>query len=213
VRKVRKMRRWIEIGITLAVSALLLGGLWQSNQQNMTQEIAQKVIRFHVRANSDAKADQELKLKVRDAVGAYMQPKLAGIFDIEMSRQTLKKSLPQIEETAAHVIAKEGYDYGVTAALTITDFPEKTYGDYTFPAGQYEALELVIGKGAGHNWWCVMYPNLCFFNSVYEVVDEEAERSLQQVLTKEEYQSLMEKKNYKVTSLLAERIREIFENH
>ena len=58
------MRRWIEIGITLAVSALLLGGLWQSNQQNMTQEIAQKVIRFHVRANSDAKADQELKLKV-----------------------------------------------------------------------------------------------------------------------------------------------------
>ncbi|MCI8496144.1 MAG: stage II sporulation protein R [Lachnospiraceae bacterium] len=207
------MRRWIEIGITLAVSALLLGGLWQSNQQNMTQEIAQKVIRFHVRANSDAKADQELKLKVRDAVGAYMQPKLAGIFDIEMSRQTLKKSLSQIEETAAHVIAKEGYDYGVTAALTITDFPEKTYGDYTFPAGQYEALELVIGKGAGHNWWCVMYPNLCFFNSVYEVVDEEAERSLQQVLTKEEYQSLMEKKNYKVTSLLAERIREIFENH
>ena len=203
------MRRWIEIGITLAVSALLLGGLWQSNQQNMTQEIAQKVIRFHVRANSDAKADQELKLKVRDAVGAYMQPKLAGIFDIEMSRQTLKKSLSQIEETAAHVIAKEGYDYGVT----ITDFPEKTYGDYTFPAGQYEALELVIGKGAGHNWWCVMYPNLCFFNSVYEVVDEEAERSLQQVLTKEEYQSLMEKKNYKVTSLLAERIREIFENH
>ena len=142
-----------------------------------------------------------------------MQPKLAGIFDIEMSRQTLKKSLSQIEETAAHVIAKEGYDYGVTAALTITDFPEKTYGDYTFPAGQYEALELVIGKGAGHNWWCVMYPNLCFFNSVYEVVDEEAERSLQQVLTKEEYQSLMEKKNYKVTSLLAERIREIFENH
>ena len=191
----------------------MLGGLWQSNQQNMTQEIAQKVIRFHVRANSDAKADQELKLKVRDAVGAYMQPKLAGIFDIEMSRQTLKKSLSQIEETAAHVIAKEGYDYGVTAALTITDFPEKTYGDYTFPAGQYEALELVIGKGAGHNWWCVMYPNLCFFNSVYEVVDEEAERSLQQVLTKEEYQSLMEKKNYKVTSLLAERIREIFENH
>lgn len=207
------MRRWIEIGITLAVSALLLGGLWQLNQQNVTQEIAQKVIRFHVRANSDAKADQELKLKVRDAVGAYMQPKLAGIFDIEMSRQTLKKSLPQIEETAARVIAKEGYDYGVTASLTVTDFPEKTYGDYTFPAGEYEALELVIGKGAGHNWWCVMYPNLCFFNSVYEVVDEEAERSLQQTLTKEEYQSLMEKKNYKVTSLLAERIREIFENH
>ena len=150
------MRRWIEIGITLAVSALLLGGLWQSNQQNVTQEIAQKVIRFHVRANSDAKADQELKLKVRDAVGAYMQPKLTGIFDIEMSRQTLKKSLPQIEETAARVIAKEGYDYGVTASLTVTDFPEKTYGDYTFPAGEYEALELVIGKGAGHNWWCVI---------------------------------------------------------
>ena len=78
------------------------------------------------------------------------------------------------------------------------DFPEKTYGPYTFQAGNYEALEVVIGEGEGHNWWCVMYPNLCFFNSTYEVVDAEAEKSLEQILTPEEYQSLMEDKNYEI---------------
>ena len=95
------------------------------------------------------------------------------------------------------------------ASLTVTDFPEKTYGDYTFPAGKYEALEVVIGDGGGHNWWCVMYPNLCFFNSVYEVVDDEAKASLQRALTPEEYKSLMENKNYEVKFALLEKVKEL----
>ncbi len=194
------------------IAAVLLGGVWQWRQQHMTEEIAEKIIRFHVRANSDDKADQELKLKVRDAVGTYMQPRLSGISDIETSRQIVRNNLSGIEQTALNVIQSEGYTYGVTAALTVTDFPEKTYGDYTFKAGNYEALEVVIGAGKGHNWWCVMYPNLCFFNSVYQVVDEEAEQSLKSALTQEEYKSLMEEKNYKVRFALAERIQEIFEN-
>ncbi len=196
----------------MAVSAILLGGLWQYRQQGMAEEIAEKIIRFHVRANSDAKADQELKLKVRDAVGAYMQPRLSGISDIAQSRKAVKDNLKQIEQVASGVIASEGYTYDVNAFLTVTEFPEKTYGDYTFPAGDYEALEVIIGEGKGHNWWCVMYPNLCFFNSAYEVVDAEAEKSLKRALTQEEYKSLMEDKNYKVKFALAERIREIFEN-
>ena len=196
----------------MAVSAMLLGGLWQHRQQGMTEEIAGKIIRFHVRANSDAKADQELKLKVRDAVGAYMQPKLSGISDIAQSRKVVKDNLKQIEQVASGIIASEGYTYGVNALVAVTEFPEKTYGDYTFPAGDYEALEVIIGEGEGHNWWCVMYPNLCFFNSAYEVVDSEAEKSLKRALTQEEYKGLMEGKNYKVKFALAERIRELFEN-
>lgn len=212
VRMVRIMKEWIKKGIVLAIAALLLGGAWQYRQQCMTEEIAGKVIRFHVRANSDTRADQDLKLKVRDAVGAYMQPRLAGITDITESRRIVKDSLSGIESTASDVIAQEGYTYEVAASLAVTDFPEKTYGDYTFRAGTYEALEVVIGEGRGHNWWCVMYPNLCFFNSVYQVVDEEAEESLKKTLTQEEYKSLMEEKNYKVRFALAERIQEIFEN-
>lgn len=206
------MKEWIKKGILLVTAAALLGGAWQCRRQHMAEEIAGKIIRFHVRANSDTKADQDLKLKVRDAVGAYMQPKLSGISDINAGRQTVKKNLAGIERTASRVIAAEGYTYDVAADLTVTEFPEKSYGHYTFPPGTYEALEVVIGEGKGKNWWCVMYPNLCFFNSAYQVVDEEAEKSLKRALTHEEYKSLMEEKNYKVKSALAERIQEIFEN-
>lgn len=206
------MKQWLKMVMVCAVAALLLGGIYQYRQQRMTEEIAGKIIRFHVRANSDTEKDQALKLKVRDAVGTYMQPKLSGISDIDTSRRVVEKNLKQVENTASDVIAAEGYTYDVKACLTVTDFPEKTYGAYTFPAGKYEALEVVIGEGGGHNWWCVMYPNLCFFNSTYEVVDQEAEKTLHQVLTEEEYQSLMEQKNYHVKFALVERIQEIFEN-
>lgn len=192
----------------MAAAVLSCCAIWQ-HRQRMTEEIAEKVIRFHVLANSDTQEDQNLKLKVRDAVGSYMQPRLNGISDIETSRRVIQKNLPGITKLAEGIIAQEGYTYKIEASLAVTDFPEKTYGNYTFPAGKYEALEVVIGDGRGHNWWCVMYPNLCFFNSVYEVVDGEAEKSLQRALTQEEYESLMEGKDYEVRFALVERVREL----
>lgn len=201
------MKKIIQTGAVL-VALLLLYGYHLYQSQNMTEEIAGKVIRFHVRANSDAAEDQELKLKVRDAIGTCMQPILSEVSGIQESRQVVRDHLAQIEKQAEKVIQKEGFDYSVKARLAKVDFPQKTYGNYTFPAGKYEALEVVIGEGKGKNWWCVMYPNLCFFNSVYEVVDEEAEKSLEQVLTKEEYKSLMENKNYEVRFALLDWIKE-----
>ena len=121
------------------------------------------------------------------------------------------ENLSAIEEQAEKVISEEGYTYTVSARLANTDFPEKTYGPYTFQAGNYEALEVTIGNGEGHNWWCVMYPNLCFFNSTYEVVDEEAEKSLERVLTPEEYKSLMEDKNYQVKFAIADLWKDVKE--
>lgn len=202
------MKKTIHTGILLTVLAIVLLGCRQYKSHAMTEEIAGKIIRFHIRANSDGELDQELKLKVRDAIGACMQPMLSGVTDIEKSRQIIRDSLPEIEETARQVIAAEGFAYSVKADLAVVDFPQKTYGNYTFPAGTYEALEVVIGAGKGHNWWCVMYPNLCFFNSVYEVVDEEAEKSLERALTKEEYQSLMENKDYEVKFALLDWMKE-----
>ena len=199
----------MKTGTILIIAAISCCMMWQCRRQRMTEEIADKVIRFHVLANSDTQKDQELKLKVRDAIGSYMQPKLSRISNIVKSRQVIQKNLPQITETAEKIIAREGYTYDVRASLKVTDFPQKTYGDYTFPEGRYEALEVVIGDGKGHNWWCVMYPNLCFYNSVYEVVDEEAEKSLQRALTPEEYESLMEEKNYQVRFALLERVQEL----
>ncbi len=194
----------------LAVAVFIIAiGSKQYEQHKMTEEIAGKIIRFHVLANSDSKEDQQLKLEVRDAIGSYMQTKLSGVSDINESRQIVTENLSSIEEQAEKVISEEGYTYTVSARLTRTDFPEKTYGPYTFHAGNYEALEVTIGKGSGHNWWCVMYPNLCFFNSTYEVVDEEAEKSLECVLTPEEYKSLMENKDYEVKFAFADLWKDI----
>ena len=184
----------------LLLAALLLGllGCRQYKTHVLAEEIAGKLIRFHVRANSDAQLDQELKLKVRDAVGSCMQPMLSGVSDIEKSRKIIKASLPKIERTAEETIAAQGFSYPVTASLAAVEFPEKTYGSYTFPAGIYEALEVVIGEGKGQNWWCVMYPNMCFHGSVYEIVDEVAEKSLQQVLSGDEYDAVLKSGKYRV---------------
>ena len=164
----------------------------------MQREIAEKIIRFHVIANSDTKEDQALKLKVRDAVGGRMQQLLNGVNDRVECEKVLYENREVITETAEQVIEEEGYGYEVETVLREVNFPVKTYGDYTFPAGDYEALEVVIGAGSGHNWWCVMYPNMCFSGSVYEVVEEDAEESLKEVLSEEEYKEILETGNYRV---------------
>ena len=142
---------------------------------------------------------QALKLKVRDAVGSYMAPKMKEASDVEDCERIVEENMQKITAAAEEVIREEGYDYTVTAQLGDAKFPVKTYGAYTFPAGTYEALNLVIGAGEGHNWWCVMYPNMCFSGEEYEVVDREAKEALEQALTPEEYASLMENKNYEVS--------------
>lgn len=183
--------------LLLGLSTLLLGMEYIKKQQ-MQQEIAEKVVRFHVIANSDTKEDQALKLKVRDAVGGYMSEKLYGVTSKKECLAVLSENETQIREKAEQIVAQEGYDYPVETFIKDVKFPVKSYGEYTFPAGTYEALEVVIGAGCGHNWWCVMYPNMCFSGSVYEVVEEDAKESLEEVLSPEEYEEVLSSGNYKV---------------
>lgn len=184
-------------GMTVVTAVLFLGGI-KIRQQSLQQGIAEKILRFHVLAASDTKEDQELKLKVRDAVGVYMEEELADALNKSESEELVRLHLGEIEAVAEQTIKEAGYDYPVTASLAYVEFPEKTYGAYVFPAGTYEALEVVIGEGKGHNWWCVMYPNLCFSGSVYEVVDEEAEERLREVLSMEEYEAVFSSGNVRV---------------
>ena len=149
-------------------------------------------------ANSDSREDQELKLKDRDAVGLYMKDQMKEVTNRKEAEETANANLKKIEKVAEDVIVKEGRSYTVNAFIGPVDFPVKTYGAYSFPAGTYEAVEVVIGEGAGKNWWCVMYPNMCFQGSMYEVIDEKAETSLQEVLTQEEYDSIIEDSDYKI---------------
>lgn len=195
-------RKLILLGGILAVMVTVTFGLHtietKAESDPLQPAIAEKILRFHVLANSDEEADQRLKLKVRDAIGAYLEPQLAHADSMEDTRRIVNSNMEGILEIAKDTISEQGYDYEVDAELTRTDFPEKTYGEYTFPAGEYEALEVTIGEGAGHNWWCVLYPNMCFRGSVYEVIDTEAGEALQEVLSPEEYEDVVSSGNFQV---------------
>lgn len=118
------------------------------------------IIRLHVIANSDSEADQTLKLKVRDEIIKYME----GQEDLEECRKYIISHLDDITRNADKVIESEGFDYKSTAELGVFYIPEKSYEDLTLPAGNYEALRIVLGEGQGQNWWCVIFPNLCLID-------------------------------------------------
>ena len=196
----KKIAGYIAAGVVLII-ALTVGSIYYKQyqkQHHMQQQLAEKVLRFHVVANSDNLKDQQLKLAVRDAVGGYMKEKMNGVASKEECQSIVVEELAYIEQVANNVIAKEGYNYPVEAKLTTCDFPEKTYGEYTFPEGCYDALRVTIGEGNGQNWWCVMYPNMCFANSMYEVVDETSEKALRAVLNEEEYETVLKSGDYEV---------------
>lgn len=124
--------------------------------------LADGVIRFHVLANSDSKADQELKLKVRDRVICELEPLFDKNGDIPAAREVIINNIEKIKNVATDEIKKQGFDYSVNVSLGNSKFPTKEYGDIVLPAGNYEALKIEIGRAEGKNWWCVLFPPLCF---------------------------------------------------
>ena len=152
--------------------------------------IANEIIRFHVRANSDLDSDQQLKLLVKDAVVAYLTPILSTSESIEQSRELLESHKEDIRKVATDTLSEAGSDEEVSVYFEQSYFPMKTYGDVTFPPGTYEAFRIDIGDHAGRNWWCVLYPPLCFVDAVYGVVPDESKEQLAGVLTEEEYDAV-----------------------
>ncbi len=165
--------------------------------------LSKEVFRFHVLADSDSDEAQKVKLKVRDQVLEYMKQTLPGNEDMVSASQTkkwAKEHLREIEDIAEKVIREEGYSYRAKAEVSVCYFPDKRYGDITFPQGYYEALRIKLGKAKGHNWWCVLYPNLCFTSSTCAVVDEEGKEELKEVLTDEEYEMVTATSDFKIKS-------------
>ncbi|WP_123052703.1 stage II sporulation protein R [Clostridium sp. JN-1] len=159
--------------------------------QSSQQDISSKIIRFHVIANSDLKSDQQLKLKVRDSVLKYIQPKLKNCKSIDESRKILLANDDKINKIARDVVRENGYNYEVKTMLSNENFPVKTYGNITLPQGNYEAYRIIIGSGKGQNWWCVMFPPLCFVDITKgEASYEQTEKDMKKVLTEEEYKSI-----------------------
>lgn len=180
----------------MAVSLFLvwvsLSGMLSYAKERMEQkEIADQVLRFHVRANSDSTEDQNLKYKVRDQVVAMMQGYLGGVQSKEEAAEILSEHLPDLVREAEKMVRDQGYSYQVTASIHKECFPQRTYGDMCFPEGIYDALVIEIGSGKGHNWWCVMYPSLCFLDEDTASVPEKSKDYLREHLTEDSYQSLI----------------------
>ena len=154
----------------------------------LQKELAQEVFRFHVIADSNSRRDQALKMKVKEGILDYMREELPDSNSAEETKSWTKEHLSDIEEKSEEILKENGGTDPVHAAVEWCHFPEKTYGDVTFPEGDYEALRVKIGSAKGRNWWCVLYPNLCFMDAVHAVVPEEGKEQLQEVLDEETYE-------------------------
>ena len=181
------------------IGFIILIGLFIGIKNNSVQaagsieSVSEKVIRFHVLANSDSKEDQDLKLKVRDAVIEFVSPSLKNSKNIDESREILLGLQDEVVELAEKVIKEEGYDYSVDVELAMTNFPVKTYGNVTLPQGEYEAFRVLIGEAEGQNWWCVMFPPLCFIDMTKgQISYEQSEEELAKILTEEEFDLITE---------------------
>lgn len=141
------------------------------------EEVKDVLIRFHVIANSDTEEDQNLKLKVRDKVIEYLYPYLEKSSSLEESRNIILSKKDEVKAIASKVIKENGYSYSVKTELSRENFPEKSYGNITLPQGEYEAFRVIIGDGQGKNWWCVMFPPLCFIDVTKGKVQEDESKS------------------------------------
>ena len=154
------LKKYIVISILCIaiITGYLLSGI------AMQKSIAKKVVRLHIIPNSNSTFDQNLKLQVRDKIVEYLSPKLLKSNSIEESKTIIANNLENIKEISQQITSQYS-NYDINVSLGESKFPTKNYDNYSFPAGTYDALKITIGEGAGNNWWCVMFPPLCFTNS------------------------------------------------
>lgn len=175
------MRKYIYFLLHIILTVLILNGC-QAIENNTNEsileltelnynEIRDKLIRFHVIANSDTDEDQNLKLKVRDKVVEALSERLCNVNSLEEAENILDENIDYVNEIAKDVIEENNYTYEVNTMLSYENFPDKVYGDCVFPQGNYEAFRVIIGEGKGQNWWCVMFPSLCFVDESKNSVD------------------------------------------
>ena len=164
---------------------------------DIQKELAEQIIRLHVRADSDSDEAQELKMKVKSSVVAYIEPLLRDSTGIDESRQILNDNIEAIRDNALDTLQDNGCEDDVSVYFENAYFPAKSYGDVTFPPGEYEAFRIDIGKASGRNWWCVLYPPLCFVDASYGVLQDESKQELKNILTEDEYNAITEKQYYR----------------
>ena len=165
----------------------------RAQDEALAADLAPKILRFHILANSDSAADQALKLRVKDLLLEKIRDGAAGnaVSDKDDLKAYICSESSSLEAAAEDLIHRQGYDYGVHVGIETCEFPVRTYGDMTFPAGMYEAVRVTIGNGAGHNFWCVLYPSLCYTDSVHASMPEESKETLRSLIPEDDFEALL----------------------
>jgi stage II sporulation protein R len=176
---------FLAIGIMLLYSAFAL-----KPQADSSTDVKGKLIRFHVVANSDSAEDQRVKLEIRDAILKQIGPRLSKSSSREESLNLLKSSTGEVEKIANSILLKENKNYMAKASVGQFTFPVKSYGDITLPAGEYTALRVALGNADGKNWWCVMFPPLCFIDVTSGLTTEKTDNELKKVLNNNEIENI-----------------------
>lgn len=125
------------------------------------ESVSGEVLRLHIPANSDGGADQKIKLRLRDYILAVFSDELSECENLEEAEKKAKELLPEIERKSNEFLDENGFSYGAKAELVTMDFTTREYDKLILPAGKYRALRITLGSGNGHNWWCVIFPQLC----------------------------------------------------
>ena len=181
------------VTIIFSFACLVLLGITMITEMSraaLASRVADQVLRFHVIANSDNPEDQVLKLEVRDALISYMADHRTAFDSADEAAAFAADHCDELTQLAQTVIDQAGFSYTASASVTTCPFPEKTYGDLTFPAGDYQALRVELGQAQGQNWWCVLYPLLCFTEEGMVAVPDESQTLLQTSLSPNDYAQL-----------------------
>ena len=182
-----------------------------SYANDVSTDIADSVFRLHVIANSDSEVDQNLKYIVRDDLLEYMNTLCTNCTSKEDAITIANEHIEDFKEIALNTIKAQGFDYSVNVSIGNFEFPTKHYGDISLPAGYYDALKVEIGEAKGQNWWCVMFPPLCFVDTSSGIVPEESKEDLENSLTDEEF-SIVSDSEENLTFKLKFKILEILNN-
>lgn len=186
----------VKSGIILFFLLILYTFICASNYAYaVSSDISNNVFRLHVIANSDTDEDQNLKYKVRDSLLNYMNTLCNKINSKEEAISIIENNKNNFKKIALEVIHNEGFDYSVNINIGNFEFPTKNYGDISLPAGMYDALRIEIGTASGQNWWCVMFPSLCFIDITSGVVEDESKTLLKDNLSDESYTIISDNSN------------------
>ena len=185
VKMTKLIKRPIFITITAFVFFLIFSAY--SYASSISSDLSKSVFRLHVSANSDSDEDQSLKLQVRDKLLDYINSITANVRSKDDAIKIAQDHQKDFQIIAEQTILDKGYSYPVTVEIGNYEFPTKQYGDITLPSGYYDALRVKIGKASGHNWWCVMFPPLCFVDVTSGIVPDSSKEQLKENMSSEDY--------------------------